>query len=67
MPVVLRLDGFKFFFYSDAGHPLEPTHIHVFKAGAGAKFWLAPSVQLARNEGFDAKTLRRITAPRSKR
>lgn len=60
MPVVLRLNGFKFFFYSDEGEPLEPAHIHVFKAGSEAKFWLQPSVQLARNDGFDARTLRRI-------
>lgn len=62
MPTVLRLDGFKFFFYSDEGTPLEPAHIHVLKAGSEAKFWLVPKVQLARNDGFDAKTLRKITA-----
>lgn len=62
MPTVLRLEGFKFFFYSDEGDPREPAHIHVFKAGSEAKFWLTPDVQLARNDGFDAKTLRKITA-----
>jgi hypothetical protein len=61
MPTVLRLDGFKFFFYSDEGDPREPPHIHVFKAGSEAKFWLSPEVQLARNDGFDARMLRRIT------
>jgi hypothetical protein len=30
-------------------------------AGAEAKFWLVPDVSLARNDGFDAKTLRKIT------
>ena len=60
MPVVLRIDGFKFFFYTNEGWPPEPAHIHVRKAGAEAKFWLAPNVQLARNDGFDAPTLRRI-------
>lgn len=63
MSVVLRLDGFKFFFYSNEESNLpESAHIHVFKAGAEAKFWLAPNAQLTRNEGFDAKTLRKITA-----
>ncbi|MCH4564204.1 MULTISPECIES: DUF4160 domain-containing protein [Halomonas] len=62
MPTVLRLDGFKFFFYSDEGDPREPPHIHVFKAGSEAKFWLVPEVQLARNDGFDARMLRRISA-----
>lgn len=61
MPTVLRLDGFKFFFYSDEGEPREPPHIHVFKAGLEAKFWLTPEVQLARNDGYDAKTLRKLS------
>ncbi len=62
MPVVLRLDGFSFFFYSNEGRPLEPPHVHVRKAGAEAKFWLVPQVQLARNDGFDARTLRQLAA-----
>jgi len=61
MPVVLRLEGFKFFFYSNEGDPQEPVHIHVRKAGEEAKFWLTPQVRLARNDGFDAPTLRRIS------
>ena len=61
MPVALRLDGFKFFFYTNEGCPREPAHIQVRKAGAEAKFWLSPGVRLARNDGFDARTLRRIT------
>jgi len=60
MPVALRLDGFKFFFYANEGSPREPAHIHVRRAGAEAKFWLNPQVQLARNDGFDAQTLRHI-------
>ncbi|MBK8534705.1 MAG: DUF4160 domain-containing protein [Candidatus Competibacteraceae bacterium] len=60
MPVVLHLDGFKFFFYANEGNPREPAHIHIRKSGAEAKFWLEPQVQLAQNDGFDAPTLRRI-------
>lgn len=60
MPVVLRLDGFNFFFYSNEGNPRESVHVHVRKAGAEAKFWLSPEVRLARNDGFDARTLRKI-------
>ena len=60
MPVVLRLDGFKFFFYANEGNPREPAHIHIRTSGAEAKFWLEPQVQLARNDGFDAPTLRHI-------
>jgi len=49
-----------FFFYANEGNPREPAHIHIRKAGAEAKFWLVPQVQLARNDGFDARTLRHI-------
>ncbi|AHK79275.1 hypothetical protein M911_09090 [Ectothiorhodospira haloalkaliphila] len=60
MPVILRIKGLKFFFYSNEGQPPEPAHIHVRHAGSEAKFWLTPEVKLARNDGFDAHTLRRI-------
>jgi hypothetical protein len=58
MPVVFRYHGYKFFFYSNEGNPLEPAHIHVRLAGKEAKFWLAPDVTVARNDGFDARTIR---------
>lgn len=29
MPTVLRLQGFRFFFYLSEGNPLEPAHIHI--------------------------------------
>ena len=60
MPTVFRVDGFRFFFYSNEGTPLEPMHIHVQKAGAEAKFWLNPEIVLDRSDGFDAKTLRKL-------
>lgn len=41
MPVVFRYQGYKFFFYSNEGNPLEPAHIHVRLAGKEAKFWLS--------------------------
>lgn len=46
MPTVLRTDGFRFFFYSDEGDPLEPPHIHISAGEKIAKFWLDP-VELA--------------------
>jgi hypothetical protein len=55
MPTVLRLDGYRFFFYSNEGS--EPPHVHVESAGKGAKFWLRP-VALARSAGYDARELR---------
>lgn len=57
VPVVFRHQGFRFFFYSNEGQPPEPVHIHVFKGGAEAKFWLRPQVHVAYNMGYDAKTL----------
>ncbi len=35
MPTVLRIDGFRFFFYSDEGS--EPPHIHAEKGDGVAK------------------------------
>ena len=49
MPTVLRLRGFRFFFYGlDRG---EPPHIHVAHDDRAAKFWLVP-VRFARSDGF---------------
>ena len=60
MPVVLRLDGFTFFFYSNEGNPREPAHIHVRRERDEAKFWLTPAVVLSYNDGRDARTLNRV-------
>lgn len=60
MPVILRLNGYRFFFYSNEGTPQEPVHIHVSKGGDEAKIWLEPFVSLARNDGFNAKNLREL-------
>ena len=60
MPVVLRIDGLRFLFYSNEGSPREPPHIHVLQDRDEAKFWLRPEVSLAYNDGFDARRLNRI-------
>lgn len=60
MPVILRLNGYRFFFYSNEGDPLEPAHIHVSKSSDEAKIWLEPIVALARNDGFNARDLREV-------
>ena len=49
MPTVLRIRGFKFYFFSQEGN--EPPHIHVKKGDGVAKFWLGP-VRLAESDGF---------------
>ena len=60
MPVILRINGYRFFFYSNEGDPLEPAHVHVSKAGSEAKIWLEPEAVLSRNDGFGARELREV-------
>ncbi len=60
MPTVWFEDGFRFFFYSNEGSPREPVHIHVEKGEAEANFWLRPEVKVAFNDGYDARTLRKL-------
>jgi hypothetical protein len=49
MPTVLRVAGYRFFFFSNERQ--EPAHIHVERAESYAKFWLDP-VSLASSRGF---------------
>ena len=60
MPTVLNEKGYRFFFFSNEGNPLEPCHIHVRKNGALAKFWVDKTCSLAQNYGFTAKELSEI-------
>lgn len=59
MPVILRVRGFRFWFYSI--DLVEPPHMHVGRAGNEAKFWLSP-IALARSRGFRDHELRTIEA-----
>jgi hypothetical protein len=54
MPVLLRIRGYRFFFYSLEDR--EPAHIHVAQAVRYAKFWLDP-LTLASNRGFRSHEL----------
>jgi hypothetical protein len=57
MPVVLRVKGYKFWFYeADLD---EPPHVHAGRAGKEAKYWLAP-VRMTRTGGFRPVDLREI-------
>jgi hypothetical protein len=49
MPEILRVGGFRFFFFSREGH--EQRHIHVEQAERYAKFWLDP-IELVEARGF---------------
>ena len=59
MPTVLRVEGFRFFFYSREGN--EPAHVHVEHQDSEAKFWLSP-VSLVWNVGFNNSQLTRLHA-----
>jgi len=57
MPTVLKVKGYRFFFFSDEGR--EPPHIHIERAESYAKFWLDP-VSLVRSRGFRSRELTKI-------
>jgi hypothetical protein len=54
VPTILRINGFRVYFYSH--EPAEPPHVHVDRGGATAKVWLQP-VAIASNAGFPAREL----------
>ena len=54
MPTILRISGYRFFFFSNEGN--EPMHIHVEKGDNYAKVWLSP-IQVAKNYGFKAREI----------
>ena len=57
MPTVLKLDRYRFYFYSR--EPNEPPHIHVEWDGRLAKYWLDP-VELASSRRFRDHELRPV-------
>jgi hypothetical protein len=58
MSTVLRVAGYRFFFYSRENR--EPAHIHVEQAERFAKFWLNP-VSLAATRGFRSNELTELS------
>lgn len=58
MPTLMRIGGYRFYFYSH--EPNEPPHVHIDHSGRSAKVWLE-SVALAKNIGYTARELRVIT------
>jgi hypothetical protein len=59
MSTVLRVSGYRFFFFSLEGS--EPAHIHIEHGDKLAKFWLDP-VSLAESHGFRSHELNRLRA-----
>ncbi len=58
MPTVFRVDGYRFFFFSNENE--EPPHLHVEKAECYAKYWLHPDVELASSRHFRERDLTKI-------
>lgn len=57
MPTVLRVRGYRLFFYSLENN--EPSHVHIEHGGFVAKYWLNP-VTLATNSGFRSHELTKL-------
>ena len=57
MPTVLRIDGYRFFFFSNEGN--EPVHIHVESGDGYCKYWLSP-LSLAYSTGYNSSELNKI-------
>jgi hypothetical protein len=55
-PTVFREGPFRFFFSREE----ERLHIHVQSAEGEAKFWIDPTIELARNYGLSPQDLRRV-------
>jgi hypothetical protein len=59
MPVILRIKGYRFWFYeADLG---EPPHVHVGKGDKLAKFWVDP-VRISRPGRFKQHELSEVEA-----
>ncbi len=52
MPTLLRLNGFRFYFYSH--EPNEPPHVHIDRGEATIKIWL-DSLEVAKSRSFRAR------------
>lgn len=55
VPTVMRVRGYRFFFYSNEGS--EPPHVHVEHSGMTAKFWLSPVRSGSRSRFSDEELL----------
>jgi hypothetical protein len=59
MPKVFEIEGYRGFFFSNEGVPMEPIHIHVKKGRGEAKFWVTPNVTLAESWNLKVSELTR--------
>ena len=54
-PTIFRVGEFRFFFFS---REESRMHIHVSHPEGEAKFWLRPSIELARNIGLNSSKIK---------
>ena len=57
MPVILRINGIEFFFYSNEHRPI---HIHVRKSEALAKIQIEGGIKVISSKNFSPKALKNI-------
>lgn len=55
VPTVLRIRGYRFYFYAREGS--EPAHVHIEKGGGALKVWLG-DVTIAKTEGLKPAEIR---------
>jgi hypothetical protein len=60
VPKLFEWEGYKFFFFSNEGIPLEKCHIHVRKGSNIAKFWVGEEIQLASAWGMTPEELKKL-------
>lgn len=56
-PTIFRAGPYRFFFFS---REERRPHVHVQSADGEAKFWLEPTVELAKNYGLTERHLQRV-------
>ena len=56
-PTVFRHKSYRFFFFS---REEKRIHVHEYSGNGEAKFWIKPSIALAKNYGFSEKEIRSI-------
>ena len=56
-PTIFRASGFRFYFFS---REERRAHAHVDSADGEAKFWMEPTIKLAKSHRMKDKDLRRI-------
>ncbi len=58
MPIVLRINGYRFFFFSNENN--EPLHVHVEKGDGTGKIWIEPNVIIEYCYDFTVKQQKEI-------